>query len=82
MAHELILDDVTLGFERGQHIGLIGANGAGKSTLMKMIAAMESFKQLFGGSHPLKKLIRGVGMCTADAIPVIKQRFITQAMGW
>jgi ATP-binding cassette subfamily F protein uup len=37
----IILDDVTLGFERGQHIGLIGANGAGKSTLMKMIAAME-----------------------------------------
>ena len=55
---------------------------ARKSEAVKMIAAMESFKQLFGGSHPLKKLIRGVGMCTADAIPVIKQRFITQAMGW
>ena len=37
----LILEDVTLGFERGQHIGLIGANGAGKSTLMKIIASME-----------------------------------------
>ncbi|MEC8025395.1 MAG: ABC-F family ATP-binding cassette domain-containing protein, partial [Myxococcota bacterium] len=37
----LILDDVTLGFERGQHIGLIGANGAGKSTLMKIIASLE-----------------------------------------
>ena len=55
---------------------------ARKSEAVKMIAAMESFKQLFGGSHPLKKLIRGVGMCTADAIPAIKQRFITQAMGW
>lgn len=55
---------------------------ARKSEAVKMIVAMESFKQLFGGSHPLKKLIRGVGMRTADAIPVIKQRFITQAMGW
>ena len=55
---------------------------ARKSEAVRMIAAMESFKQLFGGSHPLKKFIRGVGMCTADAIPAIKQRFITQAMGW
>lgn len=53
-----------------------------KSEAMKMIAAMEGFKQLFGGSNRFKKLIRGVGMCTADAIPAIKQRFITQAMGW
>ena len=31
----IILDDVTLGFERGQHIGLIGANGAGKGVPLK-----------------------------------------------
>ena len=55
---------------------------ARKAEAVKMIAAMEGFKQLFGGDNPLKKLIRGVGMCTADAIPGIKQKFITQAMGW
>ncbi|NVK54757.1 MAG: FAD-dependent monooxygenase [Alteromonadaceae bacterium] len=55
---------------------------ARKAEAVKMIAAMEGFKQLFAGNSPLKKLIRGVGMCTADAIPDIKQRFITQAMGW
>ena len=38
----IILDDVTLGFERGQKVGLIGANGAGKSTLLKMIASLET----------------------------------------
>ncbi|MDC8830209.1 FAD-dependent monooxygenase [Alteromonas gilva] len=55
---------------------------ARKAEAMKMIAAMEGFKQLFAGNNRLKKLIRGVGMCTADAIPGVKQRFITQAMGW
>lgn len=55
---------------------------ARKAEAVKMIAAMEGFKQLFGGDNPLKKLIRGVGMRTADAIPGIKQKFITQAMGW
>ncbi|MEC7470381.1 MAG: FAD-dependent monooxygenase [Pseudomonadota bacterium] len=55
---------------------------ARKAEAVKMIAAMEGFKQLFGGDNPLKKLVRGVGMRTADAIPGIKQKFITQAMGW
>ena len=55
---------------------------ARKAEAVKMIAAMEGFKQLFGGDNPLKKLIRGVGMRTADAIPGVKQKFITQAMGW
>lgn len=55
---------------------------ARKAEAMKMIAAMEGFKQLFGGANPIKKFIRGVGMTTADAIPALKQRFIAQAMGW
>lgn len=55
---------------------------ARKAEAIKMIAAMEGFKQLFAGDNRLKKFIRGVGMCTADAVPAIKQRFITQAMGW
>ncbi|MFS1703610.1 FAD-dependent monooxygenase [Alteromonas sp. AMM-1] len=55
---------------------------ARKAEAVKMIAAMEGFKQLFGGDNPVKKLIRGVGMSTANALPGLKQKFITQAMGW
>lgn len=55
---------------------------ARKAEAVKMIAAMEGFKQLFGGDNRLKKLIRGVGMCATDALPGLKQKFITQAMGW
>lgn len=34
---QVVLDNVTLGYERGNVVGLLGRNGAGKSTLMKII---------------------------------------------
>src|SRR3954470_1696172 len=33
---------ITLGFEEGERIGLIGANGSGKSTLLRIFAGLES----------------------------------------
>lgn len=54
---------------------------ARKAEALKMIAAMEGFKQLFGGDDPLKKLIRGVGLKATDALPGIKERWVAQAMG-
>ena len=38
----VLLDDVTLGIGRNDHIALIGANGCGKTTLLKMIMSEES----------------------------------------
>jgi ATP-binding cassette subfamily F protein uup len=35
-----LLEDITLHFERGERVGLVGRNGAGKSTLMKLIAGV------------------------------------------
>lgn len=55
---------------------------ARKTEALKMIAAMDGFKTLFAGQHPLKKLIRGVGLVATDTLPGLKQRWITQAMGW
>ena len=54
---------------------------ARKTEAMKMIAAMEGFKQLFAGDDPLKKLIRGVGLTAANKLPGIKHQFVAQAMG-
>jgi ATP-binding cassette subfamily F protein uup len=36
----ILLNNITLHFERGERIGLVGRNGAGKSTLMKLIAGV------------------------------------------
>lgn len=52
-----------------------------KTEAMKMIAAMEGFKQLFAGDDPLKKLVRGIGLTAADKLPGIKHQFVAQAMG-
>ena len=37
-----ILNDTTIGIERGDKIALIGANGKGKSTLLRIVAGTES----------------------------------------
>jgi ATP-binding cassette subfamily F protein 3 len=36
-ADKIILKDVTLRLERGDHLGIVGLNGAGKSTLLKSL---------------------------------------------
>ncbi len=46
-----------------------------------MITAMQGFKDLFAGSHPAKKLIRGVGMRLAGQIPGVKQEIMLHALG-
>lgn len=52
-----------------------------KAAAAKMIATMEGFKQLFAGSHPLKKFVRGTGMALVNRATPIKQQLIAQAMG-
>ncbi len=52
-----------------------------KAEALKVIATMQGFKTLFDGNHPLKKLVRNMGLLGADKLPGIKQFFIQQAMG-
>ena len=37
-----VLDDVTLGLNEGERVGVVGENGAGKSTLVRLIAGARS----------------------------------------
>ena len=38
---KVLLDNVTLGINKGDKIGIIGVNGTGKSTLLKIITGIE-----------------------------------------
>ena len=42
---------------------------------------MEGFKRLFDGKHPVKKLLRGIGMSGVNKMNALKQPIIAQAMG-
>ena len=39
---KLLLDQVSLGIQEGDKIGVLGINGTGKSTLLKLIAGLEA----------------------------------------
>lgn len=52
-----------------------------KTEASKMIAGMEGFKRLYAGQHPLKKLVRGLGMAAVNKMPFAKHSIIQQAMG-
>ena len=40
-SEKTLLDNISLGINEGEKIGLIGVNGTGKSTLLKVIAGVE-----------------------------------------
>ncbi|WP_413110988.1 FAD-dependent oxidoreductase [Thaumasiovibrio sp. DFM-14] len=52
-----------------------------KADAAQMIAAMEGFKQIYAGSHPLKKLLRGAGTVAVEQCAPLKDRLMRQAMG-
>lgn len=52
-----------------------------KAEATKMIAAMQGFRDLFEGQHPLKKLVRGVGMRLVNDMPFAKESLIRRALG-
>ncbi len=52
-----------------------------KLDAQKHIAMMQGLKELFAGSHPIKKLIRGAGLSLVDNLGPIKQLFAKQAIG-
>lgn len=54
-SEKVLLDNVSLGINEGDKIGIIGINGAGKSTLLKIVAGKDEF---FEGTITKGKNIR------------------------
>lgn len=52
-----------------------------KAEAVKLLGAMEGLKQLFSGDHPLKKLVRGVGLSATNQLSPLKKWLIAQAVG-
>ncbi|KJY92529.1 monooxygenase [Pseudoalteromonas piscicida] len=52
-----------------------------KADAQKHIAMMQGLKELFEGNHPLKKLVRGVGLSLVDNLGPIKHLFAKEAIG-
>jgi 2-polyprenylphenol 6-hydroxylase len=78
---QTLLAHVAKGRDIGALAGLRSYERWRKTEASRMLAAMEGLKRLFGGAHPLKKLVRGVGLSAVDAMIPVKQRLIRSAMG-
>lgn len=78
---QTLLANVAKDQEIGTLAGLRGYERWRKTEASRMLAAMEGLKRLFGGGHPLKKLVRGLGLSAVDAMTPLKQSLIRSAMG-
>ncbi|RUO28051.1 hypothetical protein CWE12_12560 [Aliidiomarina sedimenti] len=58
---------------------LRGYQRARKAAALQHIAVMEGFHQLFRGSNPLLRFIRGRGLNLVNRQPLLKQFFLSQA---
>ncbi|OOF31418.1 FAD-dependent 2-octaprenylphenol hydroxylase [Salinivibrio proteolyticus] len=65
----------------GLHASLRNYERWRKAEAAQMIAAMQGFRSLFDGAHPIKKLIRGVGMQAVNHLSGAKLPFIKRALG-
>ncbi|WP_109078883.1 FAD-dependent monooxygenase [Aggregatibacter kilianii] len=52
-----------------------------KAEAAKMLLLMQGLKDLFSGDHPLKKLIRGIGLSATNKMGLLKEQLIKQALG-
>lgn len=69
------------GKDIGQHLYLRRYERQRKYHAALMLGEMQGFRELFAGTHPVKKLLRDVGMVMADKLPGVKPVLVRQAMG-
>ncbi len=80
-----LAQEIELLWENGEDIGLRRNlrpfERWRKAEAVKMITAMQGFKELFSGDHPFKKLVRGVGLSLSHSVPFVKHELIQRALG-
>jgi ABC-type polysaccharide/polyol phosphate transport system ATPase subunit len=58
------LNDISISFRHGDHIGLVGHNGSGKSTLLRLLATIyeptRGFLKIEGNISPMLELTQGI----------------------
>lgn len=52
-----------------------------KTEAAQMIASMQGFKELFSGTNPIKKLVRGIGMTLTNEVTPVKDECLKRALG-
>lgn len=52
-----------------------------KAEAAQMIASMQGFKELFSGTNPIKKLVRGIGMSLTNELKPMKDECLKRALG-
>lgn len=75
---QLVADDQSSVFASGKLLRQYEM--ARKADAQTHIAMMQGLKELFEGSNPVKKLIRGIGLNVVDAAKPIKQLFAEKAL--
>lgn len=58
-SEKMLFDEISIGINEGERIGLIGINGTGKSTLLKVIAGLETLdtgRVIYGNSIKIEYL--------------------------
>lgn len=78
---EQIQQQLALGNDIGEHRHLRQFERVRKLEAVKLLTAMEGIKQLFSGNHPLKKLVRGIGLSLTNQNGFVKKLLIEQAIG-
>lgn len=51
-----------------------------KTEAVKLLLAMQGLKELFNGDHPVKKLLRGIGLNAVNKFTPVKEQLIRQAL--
>jgi polar amino acid transport system ATP-binding protein len=76
-----VIDGVSLSFDRGQVVSLIGPSGGGKSTLLRCLNGLESFD---GGAISVmgEKLVPGGPKVNASALLAIRQKVGMVFQSW
>lgn len=69
------------GKDIGSYMYLRSYERSRKYGAVSMLAAMQGLRSVFAGTHPVKKLLRDVGLTLTDRLPLAKSMLVSKAIG-